>query len=187
VARGLPKLVSETSIFQGRIFQVAVEEYQLSENQVVRWEVVRHPGSVVIVPVDQRGRVLLLRQYRPAVREELLELPAGTLSAREPPLACAQRELREETGYRAESLKPIGGFFAAPGFCTEYLHCFLATGLVKDPLPGDEDEVIRVTPTGIASVLRLLKQGDIHDAKTMAGLLLYLQFYRKRAGRRDLG
>ena len=182
----LHRVLSREVAFQGRIFDVVVEQCQLPQGLVVRREVVSHPGAVVIIPVDQRSRVLLLDQYRPAVGEELLELPAGTLHEGEDPLLCAQRELREETGYRAGSLQKIGGFYSAPGFCNEFLHLFLASELQSDPLPADEDEQITVQPVGVSRLRDLLKTGRIHDAKTIAGLFLYLQFHRQRRRSRQL-
>jgi ADP-ribose pyrophosphatase len=113
-----------------------------------------------------------VRQYRHAAGQELLELPAGALEPGEPPEACARREIREEIGMAAEKIQKIGEFFLAPGYSTEYMHVFLATGLRRDPLPGDPDEFLSVETYPVIEVLRMVAGGEIQDAKTLAALLV---------------
>lgn len=137
-------------------------------------EVVEHPGGVTLVAFDRGGRLLLVRQYRHPAGRELLELPAGTLDPDESPEGCAERELQEETGYRPGRLERLGGFYTAPGYCSEYLHVFLCTDLVESRLEGDE-EAIDVQRLPLEEALRLLAAGEIEDAKTAGALLLYLQ------------
>lgn len=141
-------------------------------------EVVEHPGGVTLIAFDPEGRLLLVRQYRHPAGRDLLELPAGTLDPGESPERCAERELREETGYRPGRLERLGGFFLAPGYCTEYQHVFLATDLVESPLEGEE-EAIDLEPVPLEEALRLVTSGEIEDAKTAGALLLYL---RSRSG-----
>jgi ADP-ribose diphosphatase len=135
---------------------------------------VEHPGAVVIVPVDDRGQILFVRQYRHATGRWLVELPAGGLEPGEAPEACAERELQEETGYRPSSIRPIGGFYLAPGYSSEYETVFLCTGLSESKLDGDED-VIEVERLSIEEALAAVADGRIEDAKTAAALLLYLR------------
>ncbi len=137
-------------------------------------EVVEHPGSVTIIAFDEEGLLLLVRQYRHPAGRELLELPAGTLDPGESPERCAERELQEETGYRPARLERLGGFFLAPGYCSEYQDVFLASGLSESRLEGDEEsiDVERIT---LEETLRLVATGEIEDAKTAGALLLYLQ------------
>ncbi len=137
-------------------------------------EVVEHRGGVTLVAFDQEGQLLLVRQYRHPAGRELLELPAGTLDRGESPETCAERELQEETGYRPRRLERLGGFYMAPGYCTEYQHVFLASDLTASRLEGDE-EAIDLEPTPLEEALRLVTAGDIEDAKTVGALLLYLQ------------
>ncbi len=137
-------------------------------------EVLEHPGGVTIVAFDQDDRLLLVRQYRHPAGRPLLELPAGTLDSDEPPEICAARELQEEAGYRPGRLERLGGFFLAPGYCTEYQHIFLASDLTESRLQGDE-EAIEVVPTPLEDALRMVVTGEIEDAKTLAALLLYLR------------
>src|SRR5215210_3081848 len=141
-----PILLSSREIHRGRILTVRVDEIELESGHSVRREVVEHPGAVVIVPIDGDGRVLWVKQYRYAAGRALLELPAGTLEQGEEPEATARRELPEETGFAASDWQRIGGFYSAPGFCTEYLHAYSATDLRPETAPGDEDEDIEVVP-----------------------------------------
>ena len=138
-----------------------------------------HGGSVVMVPVTESGEIVLIRNRRPGVDEALWELCAGTLDPEESPEVGAQRELREETGYQAERLEPIGGFYATPGFSTEYLHVFVATGLTQVGQELDPTEDITPVVMPIERV-RAMIRGDglddserIRDAKTLAGLALF--------------
>lgn len=131
---------------------------------------VEHPGSVVLVPVLD-GHILLLAQYRATLGETIVELPAGTRGWDEPWAACAQRELREETGYRAESLVSLGAVWPAPGLTDELMQIYLATGLTPDPLPQDADETIAVRPIPIPDALALLDGDQLRDAKTIVALL----------------
>ena len=140
--------------------------------------VVEHPGAVVIVPLDGDGNVLLVRQPRYAAdRKDLLELPAGTREPNEEPIMTARRELREETGFDAGELQELGGFYSAPGFCSEYLRLYLARNLAWVGSEPDEDEFVSLEPTPLKRVPQLIRSGQIEDAKSIAGLLwvIFLQ------------
>jgi ADP-ribose pyrophosphatase len=160
-------------VYHGRIISLRKETLQKPGKASHSWDTVIHPGAVVIVPVTNDGKILLVKQWRRAVQKILLELPAGTLEREEPPDLCAQRELQEETGYFAKELTPLGGFFSAPGFCTEYLHLFLGKNLIASPRPHDESEAIDLVPVSLKNSLSLIDQHQIQDAKTIAGILLY--------------
>ncbi len=142
--------------------------------------VVWHPGAVALVVEDADGRWLMIEQYRHPAGRVLLEIPAGTREAGEDPAATAAREVREETGYAAGRLERLGGAWMAPGFCSEYIHYYLATDLREDPLPQDHDEFIapprRLT---LAEVQAAVVAGDIEDSKTLVALSL-LSLYRER-------
>jgi ADP-ribose pyrophosphatase len=133
--------------------------------------IIEHPGGVVLVPLLLGNQVLMLRQYRLSLQEQILELPAGTRGWQEDWLACAQRELREETGYRAASLSPLGDCWPAPGYSDERLRIYLATGLEADPLPGDFDEEIALEVVPLAGLLAMARDGRLRDAKSVVGLL----------------
>jgi ADP-ribose pyrophosphatase len=165
-------LIRSQSIYQGRAFTVRQDDVLLPNGQSSQLDIVDHPGAVVLVPVDHEGNLWLVRQYRHAAGETMLELPAGTLEPGEDIESCAYRELREETGMSAGKISKIGEFYMAPGYSTEYLHIFLATDLKPDPLPGDEDEFIEVERLTTGQALAQAAQGQFRDAKTLAALLL---------------
>jgi ADP-ribose pyrophosphatase len=147
-------------------------------------EVVRHPGSVVIVPCVDDEHICLIRNYRLSVDQALIELPAGTLEDGESPHACAERELIEETGYRAAELSELTAFYAAPGILDEYMHLFLANGLtpgVAAREPGEEIENLVVTWD---DALQRIARREIRDAKTIVGILFCRQFSSGRPGLR---
>lgn len=165
--------IDSTVHFEGRLVRIEVDRVRLADGNESRREVVRHGGAVVVVPVTDDGRLLLVRQFRYPTGEVLLELPAGTLEANEDPAECAHRELEEETGHRAGGLKRVGEFYSAPGFCDELLYCFVATGLQPDgEAEGDADERIEVGAIPIDDLAALIVNGEIRDAKTLAALML---------------
>lgn len=165
-----------TNIYQGRVFDVRQDQVRLPNGNVMKLDIVEHPGAVVLVPVDSDGRIWLIQQYRHAAGKILMELPAGVVEAGENFEEGARRELREEIGMTALKIQKIGEFFIAPGYSTEYLYIFLATELQPDPLPGDEDEFIQVVPTPVDQALELAKSGQIPDAKTLAAFFLALPY-----------
>lgn len=167
------------TLLNARRFRVVRVKKTSSSGADHEREVIRHPGSVVVLPLLEDGRICLIRNYRAAVDEELIELPAGTLEPHEPPLDCAERELTEETGYTARHCEPLCDFFAAPGILDEHMHLFVASGLdAGSPCrePGEEIENLLVTWD---EALAMVRDGRIHDAKTICGLLYYHTFRGK--------
>lgn len=162
---------SET-VYLGKAFDVRRDQILLPDGKETTFDVVVHPGAVTLIPIDSAGRILFVRQYRYAIGEELLELPAGTLDEGEEPEACAHREIREETGMSAGKLEKIGEFFLVPGYSTEYMYIYLASDLKPDPLPGDEDEFITVEAIAIQKIPELISQGILRDAKSLSALFL---------------
>src|SRR5688572_5602563 len=142
--RPFPILIGTQEIYEGRVINLRVDEIEIAPGQNVRREVVEHPGAVVILPVDGEGRILWVEQHRWPTGRKLLELPAGTIEEGEKAEVCARRELAEETGFAAAYWDRLGGFFSAPGFCTEYLHAFLARDLTPESADADEDEDIEL-------------------------------------------
>jgi ADP-ribose pyrophosphatase len=168
------KALSSRRIYQGKTVGLRVDEVEMPSGRRSTREVVEHPDAVVVVPLDGEGGVYLVRQFRQAVGKHLLELPAGGLEPGEGPEACAVRELREEIGMRPGRVERLGGFYASPGFCTEYLHLFLARDLQPDRLPAEDAEVIDVVCVSLKEIPRLIAAGEIEDSKSIAGLLLVL-------------
>lgn len=173
--RPFPILIGSQPIYQGRVVSLRVDEIEVASGHNVRREVVEHPGAVVVLAVDGGGRILWVRQHRYAVGRDLLELPAGTLEHGESPEETARRELPEETGFAAASWQRLGGFFTAPGFCTEYIHAYLATDLTPEQAQGDEDEEMEVVPLSLEESLARIDSGEVEDAKSIAAVLYYLR------------
>lgn len=171
--------VESRVIHTGKVFYLRLDEVEIQGRPSTTWEVVVHPGAVVIIPVNSEGEILLVKQWRRAANRIILELPAGTLEEGEPAITCAQRELQEETGFFAKELIPFGGCFSIPGFCTEYLHFFIGRGLKHSPLPPDEEEKIDLVTLPLAKALEMIDTGQIIDAKTIAGILRYDRWSRK--------
>ena len=160
-------------IYHGRIFDVQLEAHHLPNGRQATFEIVRHPGGAAVLPILNDGRVLLIKQYRPAVSAMVYEIPAGRLEKGETPQDCALRELEEETGYSATRISPLGGFFAAVGYCDEYIDLFLANGLHEVEQNLEPDEVLELTPMSVDQAMNKLSAGKITDCKTQVALLRY--------------
>lgn len=170
---GAERVIASERVYRGKLLTFRVDRVALPSGRETTREVVEHPGAVAIVPLLDDGRVALVRQYRHAVGRALLEIPAGTRDhPGESAEAAAARELEEETGYRAARLVPLATFYTAPGFATEEMHLFLATGLTRGAQGQMEDEDITVELVPLADVPALLARGDLADAKSLVGLLL---------------
>jgi ADP-ribose pyrophosphatase len=159
---------SSSKVYDGRLFDVVVERWGDHER-----EIVEHPGSVAIVAVDRDGRVTLVRQLREPARRRLLELPAGTLEKGEEPLETARRELEEETGLTGGTWRELAAVWTTPGFCAERMHLFAADGLDPGEARTEADESIEVVRVPLADLESRLD--ELEDAKTVAGILLYLR------------
>src|SRR5215471_16494894 len=167
----LPTIIESREVYRGRVFSVSIDTVQEGETRYQR-DVVHHPGSAVIMPVFADGSVALVRQYRHPARRYLLELPAGTLNDRESPEVGAARELEEELGLVAGRMEQLSEFYVSPGFCGEKMWLFLATDLVETTARPEEDEILEVVRLPLAQALRLIRDGEIQDAKTIIGLML---------------
>jgi len=165
------KLLSKKTLLQSRVFFVREEKWRGPQNSRFNRHTVVHPGAVAILPFDAKGRVLMIRQFRPAANDWMLEIPAGTLEKGEAPLACAKRELIEEIGFAAKKWTKLGAIFTAPGFCTERIHLYKAWDLKPAFAEKDEDEHIELAAMSMADVRKAIKQGKICDAKTMSALM----------------
>jgi len=154
-------------------FSVEQREYASPTGKVIKRYVVVHPGAAVILPVLDDRRLVMIRQIREVVEQELWELPAGTLEPGEPPIETATRELEEETGYRAGKIEPLAEFFSTPGICTEKMHTFLATDLTQVGQRLEQNERIAVEILETSEVRRMFLAGELIDAKTIAVLGLY--------------
>ena len=164
-------------VFGGRIFTVSVESITLPRGERLEAEIVRHPGSVVLIPVTDRGEIVLVRQYRHAIGRPAWELPAGSLKHGEDPRAAAVRECHEEIGLIPSAVERLGAFFPTPGYCDEEMTFYRATGLREpaddDPVARqDEDEDIEARALSVDAIRQMVGSGEIIDLKTVAGLML---------------
>ena len=166
------ELIDTQEVYRGRVFTVRRDRVRLPDGNAATLDVVQHHGAVTVVPLDEQGRIWFVRQYRHPAGEVLLELPAGTLADGEAADVCAAREIREEIGMAASSLQHLGECFLAPGYSSEYMHIFLATGLRPETAQHDEDEFLEVETIKIDDAYAMALDGRIRDAKTLAALLL---------------
>ena len=168
-------LIESEIIYPGRVFTIRRDQVRLPDGRTTKLDIVEHHGSVVLIPIDDAGNLLFVRQYRHAAGADILELPAGTLDEGEQPELCAARELREETGFAARKIESLGGFYLAPGYSTEYMYVYLATGLYHNPLQADENEFLQVETIPLADALQMSTTGSLPDAKSLAALWLARQ------------
>ena len=168
-------ILSATTVFEGRRFQVQRREVIIS-GEAHTYDIVMHPGAAIILPILDDGRVVLINNYREAVKQELLELPAGTLDDGEDPAGCAARELTEETGYTAGNIVPLLDFYSTPGILNEHMYTFLATNLTPGPTAHEAGEQITVVPMPYKQAIDAVRDGRIIDAKTILALLYYDHF-----------
>ena len=164
-------IIHTENVYYGRVVKLDLHEVRLPNGETSKREIIKHPGAVAMVALDDNQRILLVRQFRLAAGKVMLEIPAGTLEPDESPINCAERELQEETGFKPAKLESLGGIYTAPGYTTEFIHLFLATGLVSSSLDMDSDEFIELETFTLAEALNLVESGEINDSKTVAGLL----------------
>jgi len=157
-------------VFEGHVINLRVDDVRYDNGHRSTIEVAEHRGGVAIIAQPSESTIVLVRQFRPAIGRELWEVPAGKLEVGEEPLACATRELIEETGYRAQRLRRLWSFFTAPGFCTERLHLFVAEGLTPGEQAQEADESIEVRSFDVEEAWRMVVADEIPDAKTQIAL-----------------
>ena len=170
------KTISSQLIYDGRAVKLRIDTVQIPGGRETTREIVEHSECVAIVVVDTDGNVLLVNQFRKPVEKELLEIPAGGVDEGEDAEAAVFRELQEEIGYVPQKVERLGGFYSAPGFCTEYLHLYLATDLTPSQLYAEDTESIKVVTVPVEQIPELITSGRICDAKSIAGLLTFLEY-----------
>ena len=174
------RTLAQRTVYTGRILNLRVDDVTLPSGKRAIREVVEHSPAVGILPVLDDGTVLLIRQHRYAVGEDVLEIPAGSVEGDEPVDEAARRELQEEVGYYPEHLREIGRIYNSPGFSTEMMALFVATGLRPSKLQEDDDEYISVVPVARGEIPALLAGGTLRDAKTFAALSWWIAFGEER-------
>ena len=170
------KTLSSQLIYEGRAVKLRIDTVEMPSGRQTRREIVEHSDCVAIIAIDDNDNVLLVNQFRKSVEKELLEIPAGGIEPGEDPVATVRRELSEETGHLPKKVERLGGFYSTPGYCTEYLYLYLATDLIPSQLYAEDTENIRLTRVPISQVSSLITSGSICDAKSIAGLLIFLEY-----------
>ena len=168
------KIISNETVFKGKLISLRIDRIEEQPGKEIVREIVVSPNAVCVVARPTPDHVILIRQYRHATGRELIEIPAGGLKKDEDPKLAAIRELEEETGYRASDVVERGGFWMTPGFTTEFMHVFEATGLTKTQINPDEDEVIEIDIVSNQEALKMIDDGRIQDSKSIASLLKVL-------------
>ena len=163
--------LTQEAAFRGNLVKVRVDTVALPNGETAQREIVEHPGAVAVVPMTDDGKVVLVRQFRYPINRITLELPAGKLELGEQPEATCMRELAEETGLKAEHLSKLTEFVVAPGYTTERITLYKATGLTPTTAALDEDEFVETVEVPFDEALAMVRDGRIFDAKTMIGLM----------------
>lgn len=165
------KTLSSEQIYQGRAVNLRVDTVEKEDGSQTTREIVEHADCVAVVVLDGADNALMVKQYRKAVEKTLLEIPAGGIEPGEQPVEAVSRELQEEIGFLPKKIQRLGGFYAAPGYCTEYLHFYVATQLEHSQLQAEDTSEIEVVKVPMSQVQNLIANGQIVDAKSIAGLL----------------
>jgi len=172
----------DRTVWKSERFQVVHREIELVDGSPFARDVILHPGAVAILPVFPDGRICLIRNYRLSIEQTLIELPAGTLETGEASAHCAQRELLEETGYQADSIELLCSFYMSPGILNEKMYLYLATGLTEGQPQREPGEMIENVIVSSDVVRQMIRNGEIQDAKSLAGLLYYQSLVDSRSG-----
>jgi ADP-ribose pyrophosphatase len=169
------------TLHTGRIFNLVNENYTLDNGVTSDMDFIQHPGAAAMVPMLNKQEVVLIKQYRHAIREFIWEIPAGTVDSNELPLTCAKRELIEETGYSASDCHQLGTITPLPGCSDERIHIFLALDLKPTEQNLDDDEMLKVYQVKFKKALQMIWKGEINDGKTISGLFMALKWFQKNS------
>jgi len=170
------EMLGKETVYSGCVFSVDRVEVTLPDSRARKYDVINIQNAITILPLDSANNVLFVRQYRVGSNSMLLELPAGKIEAGEEAQATAEREIREETGMAAAKIQPLGNFFVSPGYSSEYMYAFLATGLYPAPLDPDADEFLNIVKIPLKETLQMIRKGQLEDSKSLATILLALPF-----------
>jgi len=173
-------LVKSETVFKGKIISVTHDTIMSPENKEVMRETVMHNGGATIIPIDNNGDIIYVRQYRHAAKGQFLEIPAGSLNKDEDPQVCAIRELEEETGYKAGKCTHITSMYASVGYCDEIINIYLAEDLSEGVQCLDEDEFVTIEKYSLQDSVNMIFSGEIKDSKTIVAILAYKELLSRR-------
>jgi len=174
------KTLSSQLVYAGRAVKLRVDTVKTASGRETTREIVEHSDCVAIIAIDANDNVLLVNQFRKPVERELLEIPAGGIEPGEDPVTTVRREMSEETGYLPRKVERLGGFYSTPGYCTEYLYLYLATDLIPNQQQAEDTEGIKLARVPIRQIPSLITSGSVCDAKSIAGLLTFLEYQKAR-------
>ncbi|MCF6465889.1 NUDIX hydrolase [Clostridium sp. Cult2] len=174
------KTMKSDKIYEGKIVNLRIDTVELPDKKYSKREIVEHPGSVGIVPITEDGSIILVEQFRKPVEKPLLEIPAGKIEINEEPKETAYRELIEETGYIANNMEYIFEFYTSPGFSTEKIYLFLATGLQPGEKNPDENEYIEIKKIKIDNLIKMINRGEINDSKTIISIFFAEKYINRK-------
>ncbi len=170
---GEHKRLQRDLIYKGHIVNVYEDTMQLPDGRTAKWDFIEHKGAAAIIPVDRDGKIIMVRQYRNAPEQYVLEIPAGGLNPGEDMKTCAARELEEETGYRSENIEHLVDIYTTVGFCNEKIGIYCAYDLMPSKQKLDEDEYVTIEKYTLEELVSLIYDGTITDGKTVSGILAY--------------
>jgi ADP-ribose pyrophosphatase len=179
IAGATEKTLMRKYVYEGKVVKLRIDTVLTTDGRRTTREVVEHPDAVVMVPIDADDNVLMVNQFRTPLGKNLLEIPAGGIEKGEDAEAAVIREMQEETGFKPQKLVFLTGFHTAPGFSNEYLHLFLVTDLVPSALRAEDTAMIELVRVPVTQVIELITSGRLQDAKSIAGLLLMLEWRKK--------
>ncbi len=165
--------IDRREVYNGKRVHLVIDKLKTPDDKYVDWELIVHPGAAAVIPIDNDGKIIMVRQYRNAVDDYVLEIPAGILEDGEDPKLCAYRELQEETGYRSDNMQYFYKFYSCIGICDEVIHIFVANGLSKGKQNLDEDEYVTVEKYDLDTLINMIFKGEIVDNKTISALLAF--------------
>ncbi len=165
------KILDKKTVYSGKIFDVEQRTVELPDGRQTLYDIVKNPNACAVVALDEDDNVIMVRQFRQSAGKVLLEIPAGKIDKGENPDICAERELKEETGYEAQKIEKLFGVRVSPGFSTEIIYIYKATGLTLGETDFDEDEFIETEKIPLKKLYEMIKKGEIEDAKTVSGIL----------------
>ena len=174
----MEKTLSSRVIYEGRAVKLRIDTVETAGGRQSTREIIEHADCIAVVAVDDENNILLVNQFRKALEKGLLEIPAGGIDSGEDAETAVSREMREETGYLPRKMQRLGGFYLTPGYCTEYIHLYLASDLVPGRLFAEDTEGIELVRVPVGQIDGLITSGKICDAKSIAGLLTFLRYHQ---------